>query len=674
MATNLNMTLRLRRGEFSDSFVLQAGEPGYHTLTKELKVGDGSTSWVNLPFANKAQVEALIKVVDDKFADYATDAEVKEIKEALEAAIAGVKATADANAEKLDGISEGANKVEASTTNGNIKIDGVETVVYTHPAKHIIADIEGLQDLLDGKADGIEGGYAQEKHVHVKADITDFAHTHIASEVTDLDATIKSYDYATKTEAKGYADAKDADIADAKKAGTDAAAALDAYKTEMTDALAAKADKSVVDAMYTNAKIDELFAAAKKHADDNDADTKYGIAYDSDTKKITLVEGGTNFEIDATDFVKDGMISNVTIGNDNDLVITFNTDAGKENIVLPLDQLVDIYTGAEGARVTVSVSSDKKVSADLVAGSITKNYLDSDVQTSLGKADTALQAADLADYAKTADVNTAISNAVAPKLDTATFNTYIDGKSMSDAELKAYAEAEADAAEAAAKKYTDDELAEAVADLQAKIDGKADGEAGDFDEAGSAADAEANAKAYADQKDAALKKELQDEIDGDVTAAINAEVARADGAYDAKGAAAQALVDAKAYADAKEHKNTTYTVAPTENILEFTLTPSEGEAQTIKLVSPTIDTGIMNVVAGKTNNDIAISAENGIVTVSHKDYQTGTVKDAAHDSATDPSFVTGISIENGHVTGATVRNLAEVLGAMEFILDGGTAE
>ena len=42
---------------------------------------------------------------------------------------------------KLDGISDGANKVEESTTNGNIKIDGVETNVYTHPAnsgnKHI---------------------------------------------------------------------------------------------------------------------------------------------------------------------------------------------------------------------------------------------------------------------------------------------------------------------------------------------------------------------------------------------------------------------------------------------------------------------------------------------------------------------------------------------------------
>lgn len=36
--------------------------------------------------------------------------------------------------EKLEGISSGANKVEASSINGNIKIDGVETTVYTKPA------------------------------------------------------------------------------------------------------------------------------------------------------------------------------------------------------------------------------------------------------------------------------------------------------------------------------------------------------------------------------------------------------------------------------------------------------------------------------------------------------------------------------------------------------------
>lgn len=35
---------------------------------------------------------------------------------------------------KLDGVTTGSTKVEASTTNGNIKINGTETIVYTHPS------------------------------------------------------------------------------------------------------------------------------------------------------------------------------------------------------------------------------------------------------------------------------------------------------------------------------------------------------------------------------------------------------------------------------------------------------------------------------------------------------------------------------------------------------------
>lgn len=112
--------------------------------------------------------------------------------------VTGYSLVSDTEITKLSGVSEGANKVEGSTTNGSIKIDGVETVVYTHPDKHAISDVTGLQDALDGKQ--AAGDYSVNGHKHVKADITDFAHTHTASEITDLDSTIKGYDYATKTE------------------------------------------------------------------------------------------------------------------------------------------------------------------------------------------------------------------------------------------------------------------------------------------------------------------------------------------------------------------------------------------------------------------------------------------------------------------------------------------
>lgn len=46
----------------------------------------------------------------------------------------------DTEIAKLAGVSAGANKVEASS-NGHIKIDGIDTVVYTHPDKHTSGDI-----------------------------------------------------------------------------------------------------------------------------------------------------------------------------------------------------------------------------------------------------------------------------------------------------------------------------------------------------------------------------------------------------------------------------------------------------------------------------------------------------------------------------------------------------
>lgn len=66
------------------------------------------------------------------------------------------------------------------------------------------------------------------------------------------------------------------------------------------------------------------------------------IDYDSQTKKIELknAEGKTLSEIDATAFIKDGMVDSVAIV-DNNLVVTFNTDAGKEAINIPMSSFFD---------------------------------------------------------------------------------------------------------------------------------------------------------------------------------------------------------------------------------------------------------------------------------------------------------------------------------------------
>ena len=81
--------------------------------------------------------------------------------------------------------------------------------------------------------------------------------------------------------------------------------------------------------------------------------TKFGaVKYDSTAKKIYFYANSTGetalAEVDATDFIKDGMVENVEIKDIEEsgetitvLAITFNTDAGKEEIDIPLTEIFD---------------------------------------------------------------------------------------------------------------------------------------------------------------------------------------------------------------------------------------------------------------------------------------------------------------------------------------------
>lgn len=83
------------------------------------------------------------------------------------------------------------------------------------------------------------------------------------------------------------------------------------------------------------------------------------VEYDSGTKRINFKHGETVKDyIDATDFIKDGMVDEVKIaaptGGTNSgvtcLVVTFNTDAGKEDIEIPISSIFNasnyLSTGA----------------------------------------------------------------------------------------------------------------------------------------------------------------------------------------------------------------------------------------------------------------------------------------------------------------------------------------
>lgn len=75
------------------------------------------------------------------------------------------------------------------------------------------------------------------------------------------------------------------------------------------------------------------------------------LFYDSEAKQLELINttGEVISGIDATAFIKDGMLDSVTVSGGN-LNFVFNTDAGKETISIPLSDFFDAsryYTKAE---------------------------------------------------------------------------------------------------------------------------------------------------------------------------------------------------------------------------------------------------------------------------------------------------------------------------------------
>lgn len=87
-----------------------------------------------------------------------------------------------------------------------------------------------------------------------------------------------------------------------------------------------------------------------------------GLTYDTAGKKINLtgIGGAIIASVDATAFIKDGMVDSVAFDPDTKtLTITFNTDAGKEAIDVDLASLVDTYTAGNGIAITGTAISAK---------------------------------------------------------------------------------------------------------------------------------------------------------------------------------------------------------------------------------------------------------------------------------------------------------------------------
>lgn len=135
-----------------------------------------------------------------------------------------------------------------------------------------------------------------------------------------------------------------------------------ALKSEIPDVSNFVTDEELVDALdlyvekegfnsYTAETASVIQELDNRKADKSELSPYFdGAEYDSETREIKFYHNGVvKTQIDATPFIKDGMVNSVRLENGY-LIVTFNTDAGKEPISIEIGSIFEpsnYYTKAE---------------------------------------------------------------------------------------------------------------------------------------------------------------------------------------------------------------------------------------------------------------------------------------------------------------------------------------
>lgn len=269
--------------------------------------------------------EGKITSLETESAKHAIKTEVETALTGKVDKVEGKSLIADSEVTRLAAMSDGANKVEASETNGNIKIDGVETVVYTHPEKHTITEVDGLEAVLNNKLEAadIANFETKENVKKVSDDLAAYVTSNdeaLAGVRTIAEGKTTAAEVKTQIEAYGYA--TEADLTTAEGRITDAEANItELQKIKVTET-------SVTDGTNTFTKYDDTALAARvKTLEDNpyvlpdnvvvDTDlTVYRTSADQDIidneikGRIDVVEGILNDKTEG-DVTTKGLVSRV---------------------------------------------------------------------------------------------------------------------------------------------------------------------------------------------------------------------------------------------------------------------------------------------------------------------------------------------------------------------------
>lgn len=132
---------------------------------------------------------------------------------------------------------------------------------------------------------------------------------------------------------------------------------------------------------------------------------EYSVVKDADAGEFSavyhLTKNGVNvgaaINIPKDLFVKSGEVVVNPEGQSAGTYIKLTLQNQEAPLYINVATLIDAYTGVDGDEITVTVSEDNKISAVIKDGTIALGKLAQSVQDSIGKADTALQKADIAE-------------------------------------------------------------------------------------------------------------------------------------------------------------------------------------------------------------------------------------------------------------------------------------
>ena len=215
--------------------------------------------------------------------------------------------------------------------------------------------------------------------------------------LTSLTTTAKGNAVAAINEVKTKADSANTAAANAKSAADKAQAAAEAaQKTADNISSAGIGDKTTLKTTEKTTIVGAINEVVETVATNKTA-AAVTVDFDDSSRVYKISQGGTllgTMNIGKDLVVSSGEVKEVT-GKGTCIVLTLTSG---DVIEIPAASLIDIYTAqASATEVQVAIDATKKViSASLVNGGIAKAKLATAVQTSLGKADSALQAANIA--------------------------------------------------------------------------------------------------------------------------------------------------------------------------------------------------------------------------------------------------------------------------------------